>query len=336
MFQEKLCSILKELHNGIFGNHKVRSRSIEFQKRGPPHTHVLIWIENFNLTPTEIDKIICAEIPPENSPLHEKVMRLMVHGPCGSLNPQAKCMKNGVCTKGYPKPYMEATTFVDDDYPSYRRRSPEHGGRTFTKMHKGTPWRVTNANIIPYSPYFVQKYNCHVNLECCASIKSMKYIFKCEFKGNDMAIIAFDEIVDETTIYQNKRYISSCEAYWRFAEYPLVELKPSVLQLPVHFQNLQTLVHEPNSESAQTAAENQERTMLTEYFANNAKTGETLKCEEYPVKYRWDYELRKWVLRARQLGFPEQIGNMIRVHPSQGEKFYFRLLLKNVGGATSY
>ena len=40
VFQEKLCSILKDLNNGIFGNHKVRSRSIEFQKRGPPHTHM--------------------------------------------------------------------------------------------------------------------------------------------------------------------------------------------------------------------------------------------------------------------------------------------------------
>ena len=72
------------------------------------------------------------------------------------------------------------------------------------------------------------------------------------------------------------------------------------------------------------------------YFANNAKTEETLKYEEYPVKCRWDYRLHKWLLRARKLGFTEQIGNMIRIHPSVGEKFYFRLLLKNVGGATSY
>ena len=60
VFQEKLCSILKELHNGIFGNYKVRSRSIEFQKRGPLHVHMLILVENFNPKLTEIDKIICA------------------------------------------------------------------------------------------------------------------------------------------------------------------------------------------------------------------------------------------------------------------------------------
>ena len=92
-----------------------------------------------------------------------------------------------------------------------------------------------------------------------------------------MTTIAFDENVCETTIYQKKRYISSCEAYWRFTEYLLVELKPSVLQFLVHFINLQTLFHEPNLEAAQTAIENQERKMLIEYFSNNSKTGETLK-----------------------------------------------------------
>ena len=83
-------------------------------------------------------------------------------------------MKNGIFIKGYTKPYMDITTLVDDYYPYYRRSSSKNGSWTVAKMHKGTPWRVTNANIIPYSPYLVQKHNCHVNLECCASIKSMK------------------------------------------------------------------------------------------------------------------------------------------------------------------
>ena len=60
-------------------------------------------------------------------------------------------------------------------------------------MYKGTLWRVTNANIVPYSTYLVQKYNFHVNLELCSSIKSIKYILKYEFKGNEMATILFFE-----------------------------------------------------------------------------------------------------------------------------------------------
>lgn len=73
-----------------------------------------------------------------------------------------------------------------------------------------------------------------------------------------------------------------------FSEYPLVDLNPSVLQLLVHFLNLKTLFYDPNLESAQTAIENKERTMLIEYFANNSKTKENLKHEEYPMKHGWD------------------------------------------------
>ena len=68
-------------------------------------------------------------------------------------------------------------------------------------MHKGTVWRVTNAHVAPYSPYLFMKYNCHINVEYCASVTSMKYIFKYEFKGNDMATVAvIDEIIDEIAI----------------------------------------------------------------------------------------------------------------------------------------
>ena len=50
---------------------------------------------------------------------------------------------------------MDVTTLLDDNYPYYLKRSPEHGGWKVTKMCKITPWRVTNAKINPYSPYLV-------------------------------------------------------------------------------------------------------------------------------------------------------------------------------------
>ena len=93
------------------------SGSIEFQKRDPSHVHVLIWVENFNPTLTEIEKIIFAEILNENSPLHEKVIRMMVHCPCISLNLQSKYMKKGIFKKVYPKPYMDVNNLLDEYYP---------------------------------------------------------------------------------------------------------------------------------------------------------------------------------------------------------------------------
>jgi hypothetical protein len=39
--------------------------TIEFQKRGLPHAHILLWLQAGDkpLTPDQIDEICCAEIP---------------------------------------------------------------------------------------------------------------------------------------------------------------------------------------------------------------------------------------------------------------------------------
>lgn len=40
------------------------------------------------------------------------------------------CMKEGKCTKRYPRHFLNETQTGEVDYPKYRRRSPEHGGFT--------------------------------------------------------------------------------------------------------------------------------------------------------------------------------------------------------------
>lgn len=42
---------------------------IEFQKRGAPHCHMLIWIPGFEETLKNIDDVIYAEIPDPSDPL---------------------------------------------------------------------------------------------------------------------------------------------------------------------------------------------------------------------------------------------------------------------------
>ncbi|KAF1872343.1 hypothetical protein Lal_00016641 [Lupinus albus] len=46
----------------------------------------------------------------------------MIHGPCGSSNRSSPCMKDGKCSRYFPKKFSQ-TTFVDEDgYLLYRRR----------------------------------------------------------------------------------------------------------------------------------------------------------------------------------------------------------------------
>ena len=48
----------------IFGKTIARTHSIEFQKRGFPHMHILFWLkEGSHMTPKELDQSICAELP---------------------------------------------------------------------------------------------------------------------------------------------------------------------------------------------------------------------------------------------------------------------------------
>ena len=84
---------------------------IEWQKRGPPHAHILGICdeESKPRTPEDYDSIVCVEIPDEQKfpELHKTVTRLMMHGPCGMSNPKSPCMVDGKCTKKFPKQFVE-------------------------------------------------------------------------------------------------------------------------------------------------------------------------------------------------------------------------------------
>jgi hypothetical protein len=83
----------------------------EFQKRGLPHSHIIFWVSTDTTQPTPelIDSFISAEIlDPNTDPLaYCLVAEHMIHGPCGPLNPGCPCMKNGRCSKNYPKEFMK-------------------------------------------------------------------------------------------------------------------------------------------------------------------------------------------------------------------------------------
>ena len=150
---------------------------------------MLMWVENFDPTPNNIDKVMSAEIPDEGNPLREIVTKCMIHGPCGSLNPSLSYMKNGRCKFNYPRDFQENAIFTEDAFPTHRRRSPENGGNTVNKRVGGLDVVITNRNIVPCPPYLVYKYQCHINMEYCAKVESMKYLFKYSFKVYDLVIV---------------------------------------------------------------------------------------------------------------------------------------------------
>ncbi|XP_004295965.1 PREDICTED: uncharacterized protein LOC101307681 [Fragaria vesca subsp. vesca] len=148
--------------------------------------------------PDEYDRIVKAEIPDQNEEprLYDAVCTHMIHGPCGPLNPRKSCMKKGTCNKGYPKSFANFTVQGEDAYPVYQRRP----NRQPVYLRGRGNMTVDNRWVVPYNPWLLLRYNCHINVEVCGSIKSVKYLYKYIYKGPDRVSLEvqsnpeFDEI----------------------------------------------------------------------------------------------------------------------------------------------
>lgn len=102
IFRAKYELLKKDIYNtGVLGKVIAHVHVIEFQKRGLPHCHMVIILDESDKlnTPDDYDCIVRAEIPDrEEEPLlYNIVLRHMIHGPCGAVNDNSPCMKNGTC-----------------------------------------------------------------------------------------------------------------------------------------------------------------------------------------------------------------------------------------------
>ncbi|GFW59074.1 helitron_like_N domain-containing protein [Trichonephila clavipes] len=235
VFKQKLKYLINLItHHLVFGETRCLLYSVEWQKCGLPHAHILIWLVA-KVRPEEID--IAAEIPDPNvdQELFAIVTTNMIHGSCGTLN-MSPCMNNGKCTKRFPKPCQTDTITNIDGYPSYRRRDIDNGGQSYElRLSNGVRVDIDKCWVVPYSPLLCKTYKAHINVELCSSVK---YICKYVHKGSDKAIFAVQNVNDndEITRYQ-MGYICSNEAIWRIFSFPMHERDPAVIHLTVHLEN---------------------------------------------------------------------------------------------------
>lgn len=198
VFHAKLKQLMSDItENRVFGNVDAYVYTVEFQKRGLPHAHILIILSDGNklLTAEDVDDVVCAELPDpadeNNQRLFTAVTSHMIHGPCGQLNRNSPCMAEGICLKKYPKAYSAETVYVSDGgYPTYRRR--DNGIEALVRGHQ-----ISNEFVVAYNPYLLAKYDAHINVEVCSTVKSVKYLYKYVFKGHDMATV---EVQDRNEI----------------------------------------------------------------------------------------------------------------------------------------
>ncbi|AQK61879.1 hypothetical protein ZEAMMB73_Zm00001d012949 [Zea mays] len=341
IFRAKLEELKKRLtKHDILGKIRAYVYVVEFQKRGLPHVHFLLIMQRkYKLTcPDQYDLLISAEIPDKKKypELYKMVIKHMMHGPCGLLNPKCPCTKGRAsCKNHYPRAFSNATSQGKDSYPIYRRR--DDGCKETVRGCE-----LDNRWVVPYNPYLLRLFNCHINVEACGSIKAVKYLFKYIYKGHDRASVAVtdankaDGDVDEIKQYRDARWVTPPEALWRIFSFDLSQNSPPVMQLQLHLENMHMVsFHERAKVNHVVQRPGADRSMLTAYFEANRLHEEArgILYRDFPEWYTLQ-QGKVWQRRKRNTG--GQVGRIVSAHPAEGERFFLRLLLNHVTGATSY
>ena len=144
-------------------------------------------------------------------------------------------------------------------YPIYRRRR----GPVYMKGEQP----VDNRDVVPYNPYLTKKYDCHINVEYCASIVAVKYLYLYTYKGHDRADVQFQ--LDEISMHLDSRYVGPAEACWRIFKFPLQEKSHSVERLALHLPDYQQVRFHEGAERQALAEALARDTMLTAWFKLN-------------------------------------------------------------------
>jgi hypothetical protein len=122
----------------------------------------------------------------------------------------------------------------NDSYSVYRSR--DDGQDVEVRNSK-----LDNKWVIPFIPSLHMLYNCHINVEICSSIKVVKYLYKCIYKGPNGASYSVDKfdngdkvVIDEIKRFRDASCVTPPEAvYWLYG-FSLYQLYPAVLQLTIH------------------------------------------------------------------------------------------------------
>ncbi|KAF5476383.1 hypothetical protein F2P56_008106, partial [Juglans regia] len=307
VFRAKLEELKDRLFKQqIFGKVSAYVYVIEHQKRGLPHAHFLIILQrDWKLyVPESFDDIVSAEIPDKNTNLHlhNAVVKHMMHGPCGVLNPTNVCMKkNGYCKSHYPKNFASSTTVGNDCFPIYRRS--DNGITVKVRGHN-----LDNRWVVPYNPYLLATFDCHINVEICSTITAVKYLYKYIYKGHDR--VAFNLVseqnnqqIDEIQQFQSARWIAPPEAMWRIYGFVVNEMYPAVYSLHLHLEDQHQVTFRANEDLINVLnSDRSAKSMLTEFFALNRvdENARTLLYKEFPEFYVWSQQYKEWTCRKKK------------------------------------
>ncbi|RCV30796.1 hypothetical protein SETIT_6G124500v2 [Setaria italica] len=253
-----------------------------------------------------------------------------------TLNKDCPCMVDGQCHFRYPRQFSAMTKQGKDTYPIYRGR--EDGQRVKIRGEE-----LDNRWVVPYNPVLLMRYNYHINVEICSSIKSVQYLYKYIYKDHDRASYTVDAkgnehvVINEIKQYRDARMITTIEAVYRLFGFKLYSMWPPVLQMQVHLPGMHMVSYKSTDNLKDVVARaKSQRSMLTEYFKVNAVNPKARQYlyKEFPEYFMWNKAGKYWKPRVAKRKL--QISRLVYANPNEGDRYYLRVLLNHVRGATSY
>ncbi|POS85853.1 hypothetical protein EPUL_001545 [Erysiphe pulchra] len=206
------------------------------------------------------------QLPLEDPELAAIVKSQLTHGPCGPDYPNALCMRDGKCSKGFPKRWYESNVLAEDSYPEHAR--PKNG-QTWSNGR----FTFDNRWVVPYNPYLTKKYSAYINVE-----------------GSDRASAAVEDQHDEIKMTIQGRFISPVQAIWRLSAYTTHEEKPAVMLLPYHLKGEHQVSFGRNMTGAKVAAAiKPQSSIFMDWMRYNAANtdGRHLCYSDFPLFYTY-------------------------------------------------
>ena len=158
------------------------------------------------------------------------------------------------------------------------------------------------------------------------------------YKGHDCANVQVNEILehDEVTTFLDARYVSAPEALWRIFEFPMHKKSHTIKRLPVHLPQCQYVCFRNGQEVTLDSVV--EHSMLLAWFHLNYGDESARKYlySEIPEFYVYDTKKNPKNWSPRKRGAGKVITRLVSSRPSEGERFYLRVLLLHIRGAVSF
>jgi hypothetical protein len=214
----------------VLGKVKDSWYRVEFQQRGAPHVHMIVWVDKETIPKDVVE----AQVPADNDDpeLREKVLAYQVHRCVPSRcmrkkKPGTQRMVNlNTCKYGYPQP-LRAEDGLDAEGMKYqyKRLKPE------------------DTSIVSFNRWLLKMWGAHLNVVHVSQGEMLeaylvKYISKCE------PTFGFSrEINSEVQKYFNNRLISAPEAVMYMMGYHVTQgILITMFQLTIH-QGTRQVVH---------------------------------------------------------------------------------------------